>query len=371
MNIPPDRTGQKPSRGSTTADMEDDDATVHSSGKTTKIQPPELEYAIKWTIDGRHVKNKSDAAYAHAVVLSAIFQAFTEEVTLIGKNNEEHTNLNEFAQDEDFYHQVLDIHTKSTSNNTKYVAITHVRTIHKLSHLKEDYRVQAALSDNNVSAQPHNFSKEEWDIAHLGFLHNTHVQHITKHTAIHRLQAQLRAIASEDSIPSFTLAIQRIRCSTSPTEKTTAYEIQTPRRHARVLSRLLEKANRDKPTYTPYRFKKLHPATFAKAVSAQNFALSNIYVVKVQGLTHTLAGKLKQNHLPQHSGYLNIVPTAQETTLGEWEILVKKRFFRQFTTSLQNQWTAIQTSINDNTSPFPPATITSRLGSMDQESQSK
>jgi hypothetical protein len=324
------RSTGNPTATSTTMEMDDDDKTVQSRGNGSKNDEELKDFLIKITIRPKRRElrmTKSEVLNIHRNICQAML-AIPGTLTIVDNSKEEHAFASSIKGTEQQFKP------KQRNNDNQWIIIVRIITDLSLSTIKNYYEVNEQLSHDKykVFIHQHFFKEDEWNIAKIGFLHNVHVGHVPKDLAKTRLLEKLK---QQDKLYILELFSTFVTCDTQKGPiRTQAYEIQCNAKDAKQLGRLLEKAL----VLTPYYYKRKDPATFEKSVKIQNHCLSNLWVMKVEGVSTDLMKELEPALKNKYSKISDITPTRRTEADGEWRIIIAKDHFISTTNELRAAW---------------------------------
>ena len=353
-------------------ETEDDEATVIAGENANSNGQKISEICLRWEFPT--TMDKKTLIKSHLEILKAMKSAFPALV-VIDNNREEHSttktlNMNNKGAKFEFWTS-----KNRTQANQRVICQHRIRTDTPLSTMKTTWEVMETLKKAKAFVSIHELGERVKEVAHLGFLLKTHVAHVPKSIAIQRLRQRLQQ--DHGDVPRFTLVAQNVAANKSQdiSNRAKAYDIRCDQKDASRLSKMLQSNSfTQDPVYMPYYMKKTNPKTFTNALRVQNEIHRNAYVIKAQGLTSAMMNDL-WNYIANEPGMMEIVPTQNLHTKGEWRILVHKDQFQQLHPRLTDQlenWWENQEDNTKATSPYEKPKITSKraLGQQDSDEES-
>jgi hypothetical protein len=230
-----------------------------------------------------------------------------------------------------------------------------------LAELKDSWGVIEELKKQKAYVRTHAFGEKDREISHLGFLPGVNMANITKEVVKDEIVSMLKS--TDEEVPNFEIVQVRVDMGkgSKAVERTRAYEIQCPQRHASRLAKMLQSGPfKEKPAYIPYRMKQNNPEVFKQAIKRQIKILSEQWVIKIQGFSPEMMAFAREKIT--ESWAETVVPTKNDH-LGEWKILMHRKAYKNTMNWLRENWTEILESIPPELaegSPFDEQKVASR-----------
>lgn len=357
-------TGPRPDERRRT---EEDDDTVVASENRSSFGRESREICLKWVFPLSGDRRK--AIQSHYDMLGMMLKAFPDLV-IIDNKAREHSEKRTMKSTErsrpfEFYSDVRSKRTKSL------VCIHKVRTQNSLAELKDAWGVIDELKKQKAYVRTHAFTEKEREISHIGFIPSVNMLNIPREVVKDEIMAMLRG--ENEEIPNFEVVQVRVDMGkgSKAAERTRAYEIQCPQRHASRLAKMMQSGVfREKPVYMPYRMKQANPQLFKNAIKSQIKILADQWVIKIQGFSPEMMSFAREKVM--ESWATGIVPT-KNASQGEWKILVDRKDHSKTIAWLRENWMEIVESIPPEmleSSQFDEQKVVSKTaGYMENESE--
>ena len=349
---------------------DDDDNTVKSSGSSDKIDKGMMEYLIKWRVpEDDRVPDHNSAKDKICEVLSMLLECNSFKLIFIDSRGEEFVELNEIQK------TTIKIHKSNNKANKKnnFIAVTRFRSDHRWSDIKAKSNLRSMLTGNKIYAGIHLFNAKEWDIISIGCILHHHVSHCPVTWVKEKIISLMK---EQDNQLPFILQTSSVRTD-DKTVATKAFDFTCQRKDAKKWREILTTGEFRKETnrfFLPYEYKRTKQEAFKKMLRGQNRMLAETYVIKVQGIK-----KDKKDIIAKHmrkefnNHYLDMVPTKNNASSGEWRILVKEDMFYAMDSHLRLVWEELTVECDASNlseeNAFPPPEITSNPGVREDDRQ--
>ena len=329
--IPIYRATSDPSELFIQHEADDDDITVAIGENANSNGLKTMEICLRWEFPTN--MDKKTLVKSHLKILRAMKNEYPS-IVVIDNNREEHTSTKTLSPSNKGAKFEFWTSKNRTAANQRAICQHRIRTEVPLLTLKRTWEVMGKLKKAKACVGLHELGEKVKEVAHLGFLLKTHVAHVPKNIATQRLRQRLQQAHGE--VPRFTLVAQNITIGKTAdlSNRARAYDIRCDQKDASSLTKMLQSEPFDKdPVYMPYYMKKTKPKTFANALRVQNEIHRNAYVIKAHGITTTMMNNW-WSQIATEPGMMEIVPTQNLGSKGEWRILVHKDQFNQLHSKL-------------------------------------
>jgi hypothetical protein len=264
--------------------MYDDDITEVAGSNRKKNEAVEEEKLVKWQLPGHQDIFSAKKTLIH--LLTTLIMTHPSDVTIIDSKQREWSFNG--TDDEDCFTKELEkmvvnlhpIKNKKENSIVRWVSITKVRSVTKISEWKNNDYFYDEVHDAKVYLFPHPFGYNEWDIISIGFIKDIHAVHyprdLLQDQVLHLLKKQ------EKSPPTFQLVSQRIT-NNEKTASTKAYVLQCQKKDAEKMIHLMTHGpfrDATNQKFVPFRYKRTKPEVFLNCIRQQNEVYFKTWMLK-------------------------------------------------------------------------------------------
>ena len=346
---------------------DDEEKTTPTRGRSPRFRPVEDEFCVKWTFYDRPVKSDINLiAKSHCEALNLILNEHNQGTLIIDNKKEQHSQILPLITNPAIHLQKFTIRRvqppKSSKPVVKYVICHRFISKQSLGQLKQSPGLSEYLRTNKIYLHLHEFDENTWNTTAVGFLFNTHVQHVLPCEAKSHLMDLLTLKGAD--CPYFSLNRTKISNGNGPADRTVAYEVRCPKDDLLLVKSALQKATTHLPLFMSHHMKRKNPTVYSNAIRMQNKCLTDTWVIKVAGIDEDGMKHLEMK-LSTIPGYMSVCKTPQFSTSGQWKILVQNQMFNTYFNQLRAHWSTyisrIPPDILTNTpTTFPEPKIESR-----------
>ena len=357
-----DNADVKEPRDNSDTPMNEDDVTEVAGANRKKNDAVEDEKLVKWQLPGHQDIASAKKTLIH--LLTTLIMTHTSDVTIIDNKQREWSfngtgDEDRFAKDmEKIAVNLHPIKNKKENSIIRWVSITKIRSITKISDWKDNAFFYDEVQDAKTYLFPHPFGAAEWDIISIGFIKDIHAVHYPRdllHDQIlHLLKKQ------EKEPPTFQLVSQKIT-NKDKTASTKAYVMQCQKKDAVKLAHLMTHGPFRDPAnqkFVPFRYKSTKPEIFLNCIRQQNEVYFKTWIIKVEGITNE-AMQYIGSAIMNIRGVLHVVPSKRITETGEWKILTDRTKCNVVHKQLDDMWPQLMQQIPEELLRAAPATFSS------------
>ena len=321
--------------------MDDDDLTEVAGSNRKKNEAVEEEKLVKWQLPGHQDIFNAKKTLIH--LLTTLIMTHSSDITIIDSKQREWMfngtdDENRFKKDvEKIAVNLHPIKNKKENSVVRWVSITKIRSVTKISEWKNNESFYDEVHDAKVYLFPHPFGYDEWDIISIGFIKDIHAVHYPRDL----LQDQIHHLLKkqEKEPPTFQLVSQRITTN-DKTASTKAYVLQCQKKDAEKMVHLMTHGPFRDPAnqkFVPFRYKRTKPEVFLNCIRQQNEVYFKTWIIKLEGITNEAMQYIGTN-IMKIRGVLHVVPSKRIQEIGEWKILTDRTKCNTVHKQLGDRW---------------------------------
>ena len=342
--------------------ISEDDITEVAGTNRKRNDAVEEEKLVKWQLPGQQDISSAKKTLIH--LLTTLVMTHTSDITIIDSKQREWSF--DGTEDEDRVTKEMEkiavnlhpIKNKKENSIIRWVSITKIRSVTKISDWKDNNFFYDEVHDAKVYLFPHPFGYTEWDIISIGFIKDIHAVHYPRNILQDQIIQLLKKQDKEP--PTFQLISQRITTN-DKTASTKAYVMQCQKKDADKLTHLMTHGPFRDPAnqkFVPFRYKRSKPEVFLNCIRQQNEVYFKTWIIKVEGISNEGMQYIGSD-IMNIRGVLHVVPSKRTDEIGEWKILTDRTKCNAVHKQLAEMWPNLIQLIPDKHIHGAPSTYPS------------
>mmetsp|Transcript_18791 Transcript_18791/g.51449 ORF Transcript_18791/g.51449 Transcript_18791/m.51449 type:complete len:595 (+) Transcript_18791:762-2546(+) len=318
---------------------DDDDVTTTPTNTFKKYDS--IEYTLKFVFRPKGLPNPELVSIGHSTILNLITEHFPDALVYTNKFSSDPYKGPQSLKIESHlkYLEHFTISHSPGDNSGKrspiYEVYHRVVTSDSLSNIRNHPNIKAQLKEYNCRIVNHQWSENDRDIKHLGFLLDVDPRNYRStdlHEQLCNKLTKENNLMTSDQLPAFRVGM------TSPflrkngiTHRTRAYDIQCHQKDVQKMKKLIAHAFKKEKTFMFHKMRHENELAYLGAIQRQNYYLDTTMTIPVENISEDVMFYLKdaigQDSLVNIDGVKDVLKHNRMTTTGRWNIQVDRQKF--------------------------------------------